>query len=79
MQNAIKWLGIASWFVGLIIVVLFSFSTYHGKVLQNASHQQLLVENAQRIELQAIQLHDAKQQRGMLPQTAEEVPSPEQE
>ncbi len=65
MKNAIKWAGIISWFVGLIIVVLFSFSTYHGKVLQNASHQQLLIENAQRLGLQEIQLHDARQQRGM--------------
>lgn len=67
MKNAIKWASIISWFVGLIVAVLLSFSEYHRRVLGNAHYQQLLVENAQRLEAQAIQLHDARQQRGMNP------------
>jgi len=58
-----------TWFVVLAILLMVGMSTYHKLQLANASHQQLLVENQQRLELQAIQLYDAKQQRGMLPPT----------
>ena len=58
---------IASWFVGLAIILMFSMSFYHRMQLANASYQQLLVENQQRLQAQEVQIFDAKQQRGMNP------------
>ncbi len=77
MKEAVKWAGVASWFVGLAIILMFSMSTYHRQVLANASHQQLLVKEQRQLQAQAIQLPDARQQSGMnpAPQVEEDPPS----
>lgn len=68
MKKYVQWAGIASWFVGLAVILMFSMGLYHKLQLANASFQQLLVERNQQLQVQQIQIEDAKKQRGMIPQ-----------
>ena len=71
MKRAVQWLGIASWFIGLLAAVAAIAVGYHRFVLANASYQQLLVEKQQLLQAQEIQLHDARKQRGMLQENSQ--------